>query len=282
MGNNANCLNLMGLIYQKLKDFSNAQNYFELAMKHKIDYNSHKLICRNFLINTFNTYLTNKYAINNLSQKEQKRLENVFEKYRNDPAFNRELGFIYFYEFGDFDNCIKYYLRGDNISKQWSKLKLNRIYSTNIAMYGERNMFINNLNRLLKQIRKKEIMFSDEEICSPLFLGFNYYLAYQNKDNKILQERINMLYRMVFPQLNYTSPWVENYGKKIKKPKIGFLTTHWGNHSVSRDRFGIISHLDTNKFDIACCWFSLPEDNLANIIWKLPNKKKYFITKKII
>lgn len=265
--NNQLLYNMIGLTWQKSNNLAKAEKYFLIALdKPHNTIGDHQIVCRNFINNTFRRLETSEITPTDL--------ENKFN--RRDPIFNRCLGFIYFYDIADYDKTVKYYLRGDTITKLYAQLRVSKIFSTSSAMYGERKIFEENLTKILMNIKKKKIAFSQNEIEEPHFIGFNYFLAYQDRNNAPLHSRVNMLYRNIFPQLTYTSKHVEQYNKtgpKIKKPYIAFVSTNFGNHSVTRNIIGIIEHIDRTKFDIACCWFTSPPDHLAQILWNMPQKK---------
>ena len=110
---------------------------------------------------------------------------------------------------------------------------------------------------------------------------FLNYTLYQNINNKILFSKFTDFFRKATPELNFTSEHLACLKNKIEegnqKIKIAFISEFLSqNHSVTRDRSGIIRNLSRDIYDIyiisfnevnheidlvKCLWDSIPKEN---------------------
>ena len=81
------------------------------------------------------------------------------------------------------------------------------------------------------------------------------------------------MFRLIYPLLNYTSKYIDNYKSKISTDKIniGFISTNFFNQSVTRDRMGVIRHLPRDKFNVFVFYYFKPTDDLWRYIWESDN-----------
>ena len=122
-----------------------------------------------------------------------------------------------------------------------------------------------------------------------LGLGITYPLSYQNMNNVHIFTEYCKLFRNLFPELNYKSSHIENIrNKKLinnSKIKIAFFSEYLiSNHSVTRDRAGIIKNLSRDIFDIYLISFknNISKSNLVKDLFNsIPEKKQIFLDKNI-
>lgn len=79
----------------------------------------------------------------------------------------------------------------------------------------------------------------------------NFYLAYQGRSNRELQERIAALYRKACPDLEWVAPSVRNPRARGAKIRIGFCSAFFYEHTVGRINEGLLDKIDRQKFDVS-------------------------------
>ena len=109
------------------------------------------------------------------------------------------------------------------------------------------------------ELLNKKIDYGTVESISTLAAGLNislsFPLSYHNFINRELFQKINKLLAMVCPTLEYISPNVKlSQGGQIRlrdKIRVGFFSGFLAkNHSVCRDRKGVILGLNPEIFDV--------------------------------
>lgn len=101
----------------------------------------------------------------------------------------------------------------------------------------------------------------------PFWLNF-YKATFEARCNRALREDISAIHRNLFPalQMDVTKP-SKSYAKGRKR-RIGFISTNFRNHSVARDRHGIIRNLNHDLFDVHVFFFQKYEhDYYFHQIW---------------
>ncbi|MBN06661.1 MAG: hypothetical protein CMM45_02365 [Rhodospirillaceae bacterium] len=79
----------------------------------------------------------------------------------------------------------------------------------------------------------------------------NFFLAYQNRNNRDLQQSIAQLHLLSCPTLSWTAPHCE--GQPVRNPgkvRVGFLSTYFRRHSIGRMMIGFITQLPKDEFEI--------------------------------
>jgi protein O-GlcNAc transferase len=80
--------------------------------------------------------------------------------------------------------------------------------------------------------------------------GFtNFYLAYQGRDDRDLQQRIAQHYLACCPNLAAAAPHVGAPPRSGKK-RIGILSSFLRNHTVGHLNRGLVQHLDRDRFEV--------------------------------
>lgn len=76
-------------------------------------------------------------------------------------------------------------------------------------------------------------------------------LAYHGRDERSFQSRIATLLRQASPQLSYAAPHclpgARRSGSRIK---LGFLSRHFGDHTIGKLNAGLIDRIDRAKFEV--------------------------------
>lgn len=94
---------------------------------------------------------------------------------------------------------------------------------------------------------------------------FNFYNAtFDTTCNKLLRQQVSAIHRTLFPclQMDVAKPR-ENVprGFSATKRRIGFVSTNFKNHSVARDRHGVIRNLNRDLYDVVVFFFERYEDH---------------------
>jgi hypothetical protein len=132
-----------------------------------------------------------------------------------------------------------------------SKSKHNKLFAKMLSKKS------NNCEEIMDELLNTDIPVMPH----PIYICFFYELSFRNKNNKSIRQKISKYHRRLSPILNYLSPHCKNYifkplGIEKSKIKIGFISTNFKNHSVSRDRSGTIERLDRELFDVTIFYFS--------------------------
>lgn len=107
----------------------------------------------------------------------------------------------------------------------------------------------NNLDKLIMICTCK---FNDPSILYKSFpVYYFYYMVYYGLNNKILYQKVSKLFQIICPNINYSSKnlLIKNTDNKIR---VGFISNLiFQNHSVCKDRIGIIKSLiDDPRFEV--------------------------------
>jgi len=126
--------------------------------------------------------------------------------------------------------------------------------------------FYQRYERCLDQLEVGGKTFTLEELAYQYPIPFLFRFSYYNRNNVSLFSKQCAVFRRICPELNYRSPDIDKRhpGDKIR---VGFISHHFKNHSVARDRCGIIANLDRNKFHVTTIFLEPPVDTLGKFIW---------------
>jgi len=94
----------------------------------------------------------------------------------------------------------------------------------------------------------------------PIYLSSFYNTSFNNHNNSYIKKMVSTLHRKLYPSMNTT----HTSKKEITavKRKIGFISTNFKNHSVCRDRCGVICHMNKDLFDVVIFYFSKHPDSI--------------------
>ena len=141
-----------------------------------------------------------------------------------------------------------------------------------------------NLDKLIEFCSKQNKFTFDtvDKFKNTLLLNYTYYHVYNGLNNKELFIKIAKLWKLLCPDLNYTSPNLIHQNSKIK---IGFVSGFIQlNQSVCRDRIGIIRSLilDPN-YEVYLFTNTKSEEDIYNVaINSLNFKNKIFLDGSVI
>ena len=149
-------------------------------------------------------------------------------------------------------------------------------YENNDEMDKHRRFLENNLNKLFNN---SDLNILTENIDLTLLnkIKIGLPLSYQNKDNINLNYKIGVFYKKIFKKYHTLARHVkinESNTKNNTKIKVGFISTNFFNHSVGKDRRGIINKLDKSKFEIYIFTDKEPIDYISKYI---KNSSDHFI-----
>lgn len=82
----------------------------------------------------------------------------------------------------------------------------------------------------------------------PLNLGPNFYLGYQARDDRDLQEAQGRYFLAATPSLGFTAPHVGR--KPGARIKVGIVSNFFTKHTVGYLTLGLVTHLDRAHFDL--------------------------------
>jgi protein O-GlcNAc transferase len=104
----------------------------------------------------------------------------------------------------------------------------------------------------------------------------NFFLAYQAKSNRVLQEKTAELMLKACPALNFTAPHCEVSSFRGGKIKIGFISAYFRRHSIGRLMRGLIENLSKKEFEIIVLIPSKHDDPIARGIQGVADKVVVF------
>lgn len=158
--------------------------------------------------------------------------------------------------------------------------KSKELIETNINYLEKATEFV---LKNIDQYPNLKFNFKDYIILSKLMGCWTFQLAYLPKKYINIQKQINQIQKKIFIPLNYTSN-IKFDNNKDRKINIAFmsnlLTTQ---HSVTRDRSGIINNIDRDKFNVFYIVFSNEySDLLATNLYKQSGKNRIVLNKNTI
>jgi protein O-GlcNAc transferase len=263
---NADLLNCLGRIYHFKGKIPESIDVLTKAVK----YDSKNLLA---YYNLGLSYVLNK-DLENAKKTYAKYIELSPENNNSKYIVNLYLSKLHF-DLLDIEETQFYYRESRHpLFEQLSKLVIPRIYNSNEEMDKYRQIFDNTLDHLIENYKKYQIKEYNEFIQ---YTGLTYCsgfpLSYQGKSNKEIYEKQCKMFRLIYPSLNYTSKYLNNYKKKTSSDKIhiGFISTNFFNQSVTRDRMGVIRNLPREIFDVTVFYYFKPNDDLGLHIWNSDN-----------
>ena len=128
-------------------------------------------------------------------------------------------------------------------------------------------------NNILYKARKRQkkaindLSKIDAKLLDPLTdIGItNFFSAYQNRNDKNHQVQLAKIFREFYPSLTYSAP---HLGKNqiSKKIRIGFISTFFGKHTITKLNQVLIKGLNKNKFEVFMFCPGASEKNKKYII----------------
>jgi len=213
----------------------------------------------------------------------KKDLENTrthFNKYiefcDNDDKYyvNLYLSKLHF-DMLDIKETSDYYLKTNiKLFEVLSKLLIPRIYNSVDEIESYRNQYMNTLIEIENNLENYKVKDDAEFLSIIQFIYcYSFPLSYQGLSNTTILKQQCKTYRKIFPQLNYTSKYLEEVkNQKRERIKIGFISTNFFNQSVTRDRMGVIRNISREIFDVVVFYYFKPSDDLGSFIWNGKNK----------
>jgi predicted O-linked N-acetylglucosamine transferase (SPINDLY family) len=77
-----------------------------------------------------------------------------------------------------------------------------------------------------------------------------FYLAYHGESNRTLNARLGALYRAACPALDYTAAHCRAPRARRRRLRVGFLSAHFGQHSIGKTSVGLIERLPRARFEV--------------------------------
>ncbi|MEE2746683.1 MAG: tetratricopeptide repeat protein [Pseudomonadota bacterium] len=138
-------------------------------------------------------------------------------------------------------------------------LTLPVVYKGANHLLGERNK----LTARVEELSKGKIRLCDPplEVSST-----NFFLAYQNFNNRTLHSKIADIYISSCEGLDQQMINHDLRGNRGSKIKIGFLSNYFRNHSVGRMMLGFIRNLPRDIFDISLITWRGQRDHISKLI----------------
>tara|TARA_B100001094_G_C18191818_1_gene807814 strand:- start:633 stop:5519 length:4887 start_codon:yes stop_codon:yes gene_type:complete len=175
----------------------------------------------------------------------------------------------------DIKETKEYYIKSEiPLFIKLSELLIPRIYNSINEIEEYRKTYIKVLDDLYNNYENLKVK-TDEEFLSYIqfIYCYSFPLSYQGLNNRDILKKQCVTYRKIFPQLNYTSKYLnEIKNTEREKIKIGFISTNFFNQSVTRDRMGIIRNISREIFDVVVFYYFKPSDDLGGFIWNGDNK----------
>ena len=79
----------------------------------------------------------------------------------------------------------------------------------------------------------------------------NFYLPYQGRNDRDLQERLASAYILACPALTFSAPHCQAGPRRREgRIRIGFVSAHFGRHTIGKLFQGLIHGLDRTAFDV--------------------------------
>lgn len=250
----------LGNIFRELGDIKKSIDFYKKA----IDINSNSIDAYINLSISLNLNGNLKEAINYCEKAIEKDPENI-------TAINN-LG-KYHQEIGNEDLSMEYYKKslGLNPADLRSRWLLMNTFPIIYKNFDQIDYFKKHFEKKLMEIEdllSKDIIFEKEEILSTLNSCTNFYLHYQGSDITNLQKRygavVHKLTKYIYPQLH--KKILSN--KSSKFIKVGFISSFFGEHVVSKLFKNWIIKLNKNKFKTFVYHTGSINDHITDLIKK--------------
>lgn len=239
-----NGLSNMGLIYLRENNLLKAKEYFEKSL----------------------TIENNDECLRKLSQ--------LYTSLDNKKNSHKCLLKIKKKNINDVTKIITYYNNKGNYEKEYSWSKMCNLPSANLIIPN----FFNTIDDIIKFRSKYEnyldilfnsnITYTLSNFCSKFRIIYPFNLSYHNINNKYLLNKQYKTFKHICPELNYTSKFIQNsVGNEVnERIKVGFISSHFYSHSVCKDRAGIITHLDKEKYHVTAIFINDKRDGFSTYI----------------
>jgi len=94
----------------------------------------------------------------------------------------------------------------------------------------------------------------------------SFYLAYHGLNNRQLQKKIARFYLDACPDLGWQPACEPAFDRSNGKIKVGVISRYLRGHTIGYLNYGLIKHLDREKFHVTVFGFPGIMDNLSRII----------------
>jgi predicted O-linked N-acetylglucosamine transferase (SPINDLY family) len=123
----------------------------------------------------------------------------------------------------------------------------------------------------IKEVREslepklEKLLEEDLEVSDPSLetSTTNFFLAYQNYNDRDLQQIIANIHLNSCSRLGWTAPHCDGVKPERGKIKIGFLSAYFYRHSVGRMMVGLISQLPKDLFEVVVITTKGQKDSIA-------------------
>ncbi|HEB86819.1 MAG TPA: hypothetical protein ENI68_07385 [Gammaproteobacteria bacterium] len=142
-----------------------------------------------------------------------------------------------------------------------SKMVMPFVYDSSEEIECYRQTYESCLDELLKSGEKMAFKELRQQYCLP----FTLRLSYHNCNNRDLFRKQYQTFTNICPELSYQS----NFSQRARsgRLRVGFISEYFMDHSVARDRGGIIAHISRDKFEVITIFLQKPRDTLGRYIW---------------
>ncbi|MEE2745792.1 MAG: tetratricopeptide repeat protein [Pseudomonadota bacterium] len=151
---------------------------------------------------------------------------------------------------GDYNRALEYLKKAKDLDPNNSSIAFIEAMALPIIYESEKEISIvrNRVMERLDALNGKASQIADPASA----VGqTNFYLAYQGYNDKDIQSKIAETYLKLSPQLKYVSPHcLEQFRNKAARIKLGFVSSHFGNHTIGKLFQGLLAGLSQEKFEI--------------------------------
>ncbi|HIB20478.1 MAG TPA: tetratricopeptide repeat protein [Rhodospirillales bacterium] len=115
------------------------------------------------------------------------------------------------------------------------------------------------------ELKLEKLLEEDLEVSDPSLetSTTNFFLAYQNYNDRDLQKIIANIHLNSCSRLGWTAPHCNGVKRERGKIKIGFLSAYFYRHSVGRMMVGLISQIPKNLFEVVVITTKGQKDSIA-------------------
>ena len=267
----------IGINPENLEAYNNMGNAFD-----KLNKNKEAVSCYQKVIQINPSYIKAYNNLGNTFQK-QEHYQEAISCYKKAIKINPNyvntlnyLGFVYC-KIGKPEEAIKCFeiaiqLEPDNLNSHWLLMNTFPIIYKNVKEIDYyRKRFGNSIDTINKLLDTKS-NYKKKQIIEVLESSTNFYLHYQGKDNLKLQKKyaelIEKLTKKIYPQLHK----LRKQNLSSKHIKIGFISSLFKDHSVSKTHKNFILKLNHNLFKIFVYYVGDTFDLTTNIIKDYSNE----------
>jgi protein O-GlcNAc transferase len=132
-----------------------------------------------------------------------------------------------------------------------------------------REIFNDGLSMILTS---KYMITNIDEYINPWTAKVGFPLSYHHLNNKDIFKKLSKTFRTLCPDLNYVAKHCSNKSKNIDdkhtKLRVGFISAYFRDHSVAKDRRGIIKLLNRDKYEVYSLFINDVSDKVSADIWE--------------